>query len=148
MARTKASEDDGVVGPMDEKTFKSFLKKLDLAQAAVEDAADETKTKRSVLSALWKEFKKAGGKPDTMREVMRLRTMEEGDLLQYIEDRDRYAGWLKLPIGVQASLFDEPIEEPAEEDVEAAAPEPATRQRKSRGPKLVDAPNVTGSPLN
>jgi hypothetical protein len=84
--------------------------------------------------------------------------MEESDLLQYVEDRNRYAAWLKLPFGAQPSLFDEPApkaaqadESPDEDDTETGAPEPVVataRRRGARGPKLVDAPNVTGSPLN
>jgi hypothetical protein len=142
---------------MDERTFKIFLKKLDLAQVEVEEAAEEAKAARSVLSAIWKDFKKQGGKPDTMRAVMSLRKMDEGDLLQFEEDRRRYAEWMKLPIGAQPTLFDAaPQREADDEDEEEethAAPPPvppmtARARRGAKGPKLVEPENTTGSPLN
>lgn len=155
MARPrKNSEDESTPGPMDERTFKTFLKKLDLAQAEVEDKAEEAKTARSELSGIWKEFKKQGGKPDTMRAVMSLRKMDEGDLIQFEEDRRRYAEWMKLPIGTQANLLGA-APEPDEDDEEVTAAAPAAvppmtarSRRGPKGPKLVEPANTTGSPLN
>jgi hypothetical protein len=157
----KRNVPDGEIGPMDEKTFKGFLKKLDLAQVKVDETAEEAKSARSAKSAIWKEFKKQGGKPETLRAVMALRSLDEGDLIQQEEDRKRYSEWMKLPIYTQTSLFEEtPADtdaDTANEDdtdmVESAAPAPVppltARARGGRkGPKLVEPENTSGSPLN
>ena len=138
MANRRKSQDgeadETEVGPMDERTFKAFLKKLDLAQANVEEKAAEVKTARSDLSGIWKDFKKQGGKNETMRDVMRLRSMDEGDLIQHEADRQRYADWMKLPIHTQPSLF----------GAAADQPEPAPAARKTR--KKPDPTPTAGKP--
>jgi hypothetical protein len=151
----KRNVPDGEIGPMDEKTFKGFLKKLDLAQVKVDETAEEAKSARSAKSAIWKEFKKQGGKPETLRAVMALRSLDEGDLIQQEEDRKRYSEWMKLPIYTQTSLFEEDTagEEGDSETAEAAAPAavpPITARARGgkKSPKLVDVPNTTNSPLN
>jgi uncharacterized protein (UPF0335 family) len=164
--RPRGADDSNLpIGPMSENQFRAFLREIDKLQAKVEDAAEEVKTARSALSAKWKEFKKQGGKSDAMRECMALRKMEEGDLIQHEEDRRRYAAWMRLPIGAQPDMFaadesgadteDAHETEGDAEDEPTHAPEPviaapmtARAKRGQKGPKLVETPNTTNSPLN
>jgi hypothetical protein len=148
---------------MNEKQFREFLRQIDLLRADVEEAAAELKSKRSELSAAYKAFKKNGGKLDALKQCMAMRTMDEGDLIQLEEDRRRYAAWMRLPIGAQLDMFadadaareEDNAEEEDGEDEAAHAPEPviaapmtARAKRGPKGPKLVDPPNKTNSPLN
>ena len=145
MARNRDTG-DVEVGGITEKEFKSFLKKLDLAQGKVGEATAEAKTARSELSAIWKAFKKAGGKPDTMREVMALRNMEDGDRIQHEADRVAYAKFMKLPLGAQPDMFEDEIEQSAAPEA-PPVPLPLAYPPK-RGRRANEPANETGSPLN
>jgi uncharacterized protein (UPF0335 family) len=152
-----ADDSDMPIGPMGERDYRDYMRRIDLALSDVEDTADEAKTARSALQALYKDFKKNGGDPDVLRECMKMRRMDEGDLIAREETRKRYGSWMRLPLGHQTSMFgDGQPEAGTEEDAEEPEPHTAAKaseppmtarsKRGPKGPKLVD--NPSGSPLN
>lgn len=119
------------VGPavMTAAIFQDFLAKIQASQRALDEAQEDAKSLKGSHRALWKDFKKAGGKNEELQLALALMRLDDDDAAERIETTLRYCSWAGRPIGAQSSIFDL-VDEPARPKM---SPEEADRAERIRG---------------